>query len=1192
MLFTKWLSDVTDRVLRKRTRKLARKVRKVSQRSVSVASELLESRIVPAVIDVALAANGVLTIAGDGDANELTISVSGNVYTLESSTDTFNVSADSSGTADGNGTDTVTIGTSASHVTSIAVDLAGDDDTLILDSTGDGISVTDTGVTDGDILQGPDVTTAWTSALLTINGKSVAILDGFDVLQGGSSNDTFTIGISFLGDILGGDGNDTFNITEDVSGTLNGEEGNDTFVIDVDLTAANIDGGADNDSSGDTDTLKGKAIDGVTLTGPGGTHGFTGSEESINNGIGSFDNINVLIGASGSTSSQLNGEDTGAPTWTLGGATSTYANGSNSLTFNSGFGILQGGTAVDTFNVTSATKALVAGGEGDDVFDVNATLTGQLSGEENDDTFIINATVTGEIDGGTDNDTLEGSQMNGVTLTGTGDIDGFGGTETSVTGGFKNINAMTGNGGTLKGVDENSIWNLVDDAFPGTYTEDASGVSLSFGGFSTLQGGKESDDFTINTTEKFNLKGGKGADTFTLDAHLTGSINGEEDSDLLQGEAIDNVILTGSAVNGLSGNENSLTGGFSGIDALIGNGGTLTGISATSTWTLNGPSDSQYSTVSPAVTLVIDGFTTLQGGSGADTFKVNGDVPFDLNGGLGKDKIVFNNATLTGGGTATGGGGDDTLDGQLASGAVSLFGGDGNDIVIGSEAGDTLDGGSGSDRLYGLGGDDTMSGGAGNDLLEGSRDKETDSDRLVETVNGNATITNTKMKVGNDNDTLLRMEEIEITGNDGNNSLDASLYTLGRVILRGGEGNDTLSGGVLFGDELDGGAGDDLVKSFVIGTVTLSDTELVSSDLTDVLTDVEAASLTGSAGDDDIDASNFSLGNVSISGGAGDDVITGGSGADLLNGNAGNDEIRGGAGSDSLLGGAGNDTLDGGDDNDRINGHDGNDLIEDTGTTEATFANGVDDSIFGEGGNDSINAGLGDDFVDAGAGNDTVLGEEGADNIAGGAGLDSIEGGDGADFLNGNTDADRIEGGNENDQIFGGAGSDVLLGEAGDDIINSQGGNDTMLGGSGNDSLLGGAGGELMFGDSPDEVDADEEAGNDTLNGGGGNDVLIGGDGDDSILGGAGNDLCLGGLGGNDTINGQAGTDTVYGGGDLDLLSDPSKEALVKIPNSFIVPASVEGYVQEDANGQRYLSSHDYYFSLYDSSKFLDLDAI
>ncbi len=46
---------------------------------------------------------------------------------------------------------------------------------------------------------------------------------------------------------------------------------------------------------------------------------------------------------------------------------------------------------------------------------------------------------------------------------------------------------------------------------------------------------------------------------------------------------------------------------------------------------------------------------------------------------------------------------------------------------------------------------------------------------------------------------------------------------------------------------------------------------------------------------------------VSVTGGAGDDVLTGGAGADTLNGGAGNDTITGGAGNDTLNGGEGSD---------------------------------------------------------------------------------------------------------------------------------------------------------------------------------------------------------------------------------------------------------------------------------------------
>lgn len=1073
MLFTKWLSDVTDRVLRKRTSKFARKTRKVARPVISRSSEVLENRVVP-TINVTLAA-GVLTIDGTIGNDDLTISASGGTYSLDSS-DNFMIVSDDTGTAAGDGTPNVTIGAAAGDITSIVVNLDDGNDTVILASTEDIIGID--GDTGTDTVQGPDTTTAWSTTGLSVNGQAVSF-GMIEVLQGGTGNDTFNIGAGATLDIYGGAGNDTFNVNATLTGLVDGE--------------------------GDSDTLAGTQIDDVTLTGSGG-NGFAGTETDVSGG---FDGIDRLNGNSGT----LTGDNV-VSAWTLSGATSTYSDGVNSLSF-SGFTILQGGTDNDTFSVTSATTALLAGGDGDDTFDIDARLTGSVDGE-----------------GGTD--TLQGALINNVALTGAGTTDGFAGTEGDVTAGFDNIDAITGTGGTLKGLDAASTWDLNDlVSFLPTYSSGAN--SLTFGGFGTLQGGSNVDTFNINTTVNFNLKGGAGADVFNLVTALTGSLNGEADTDVLQGSAINNVTLTSSGVNGFSGNENSITGGFAEIDSLVGNGsGSLTGISVNSTWTLDGLAPT-YKTASATLDLV--GFTTLQGGSAVDLFNVTGDSAFELNGGLGNDKITINGATLTG--SANGGGGNDTLDGQNSTGPLNLFGGDGLDVLIGGASADSLDGGLGNDRLYGQAGDDTLTGGAGNDSLNGGAD----NDRVVEAINGNATVTNTRITGGNGTDTLTQIEEVELTGNASNNLLDASAYTLGAVTLNGGDGNDTLAGGTNFGDVLDGGDGVDLVKANVTGTVTLSDADLVSSGITDVLSNIETASLTGSASDDNIDATSFT-GNATITGGAGNDTIVGAAGASLLNGNNGNDVITGQAENDSLLGGAGNDTLDGGDGDDRINGNDGDDTID------GGLGN---DNITGDGGKDSITGGADDDKIDAGIGNDTVFGEGGADNIAGGAGLDSIEGGDGDDTLNGNADNDRIEGGEGNDQVFGGAGSDVLLGENGDDVINSQGGNDTMLGGDGDDSILGGAGNELVFGGD----------GNDTMNGQAGNDTLIGDDGDDSILGGAGNDLCLGGLGGDDTINGGSGRDTVGGGGDQDVIADPASERI------------------NNAN-------HDAYFSLYDSTVFLD----
>lgn len=1000
MLFTKWLSDVTNRVLRKRTSRFARKVRKVARPTVSRSSEALECRVVP-TINVDLTA-GVLAITEDGlgDNNNLTVSGDGaGNFVLTSSTDTFTITADDTTVATGDGTSTVTIGNST--VASTTVALGDGDDTIVVNSV--------------------------ESGSLTVDG------------EGGS------------------------------------------------------------------DTLRWNVAAGLGLTAASAIDGFDGLSDDV-----SFSNINSVVGNAASGLFNLTGN---SATWEISGSSSVFDDGVATIGF-SGFSFLAADNSGDTFNVNSATTVSLIGGADNDTFNIDAQLTGY-------------------VDGDVGTDTLQGALISNVSLDNAGAIDGFDGTEADVTSGFFDIDAITGNGGTLNGLDAESTWDFTGVS---TYT---SGNSLTIDGFTTLQGGLDVDIFNISNSVNFNLTGGAGADEFNLDAALTGSLNGEADTDVLQGSEVDNVTLTSSGVTGFSGNENSISGGFAGIDSLVGNGGSLTGIGANSTWNLG--STPTYETAS-APPLEIVGFTTLQGGSAVDIFNITGDSAFDLNGGLGNDKINILGATLSG--VANGGGGNDTLDGQTSTGSLNLQGGDGNDMVIGGGSNDILDGGLGNDRLFGQAGDDILTGGSGNDSLNGGAD----NDRVVETINGNATVTNTRITGGNGTDTLTQVEELELTGNSGNNLLDASAYTLGAVSLTGGDGNDTLAGGALFGDVLDGGDGIDLVKANVAGTVTLSDADLVASGLTDVLFNIEAASLTGSASDDDIDATNFS-GSATIVGGAGNDTITGAAGASLLNGNNGNDVISGQAENDSLLGGTGNDTLDGGDGDDRVNGNDGDDSID------GGLGN---DTMTGDGGKDTMTGGDGDDKIDAGAANDTVFGESGADNILGGAGLDSIEGGDGDDTLNGNADNDRIEGGEGNDQVFGGAGSDVLLGENGDDSLNSQSGNDTMIGGNGgdddgNDTLTGGAGNELMFGGD----------GNDSMNGGAGNDTIIGDDGDDTILGGAGNDLCLGGLGGDDYINGQAGKDTLGGGGDQDTVVATSGESIDN-------------------------ATHDDFYSQFDATVFLD----
>lgn len=123
----------------------------------------------------------------------------------------------------------------------------------------------------------------------------------------------------------------------------------------------------------------------------------------------------------------------------------------------------------------------------------------------------------------------------------------------------------------------------------------------------------------------------------------------------------------------------------------------------------------------------------------------------------------------------------------------------------------------------------------------------------------------------------------------------------------------------------------------------------------------------GNGGDALIFSSNiYTLSDVVIGGGFGDDVLWS---------NQGNDTIVASFGNDHVAGGDGNDFLNGGDGNDYVSGGRG------------------EDTLYGETGNDELRGGDGADFHDGGVGNDIIFGGEGNDHIIGGDGNDVLYGG-------------------------------------------------------------------------------------------------------------------------------------------------------------------------------------------------------
>jgi Ca2+-binding RTX toxin-like protein len=195
---------------------------------------------------------------------------------------------------------------------------------------------------------------------------------------------------------------------------------------------------------------------------------------------------------------------------------------------------------------------------------------------------------------------------------------------------------------------------------------------------------------------------------------------------------------------------------------------------------------------------------------------------------------------------------------------ANLIGDATNEMLVGSTADDTLIGGQGDDTLVSNGGRDTLIGGEGNDTIVFaddtflSIDGGTGIDTLLVTGGASLVLVDSQ-DADNDGNVIepgpaaLRIEDVErIMFDDNNHSL-------------------TMPTGSSSIREIDGGA---LTASSVLV----------------------------------VDAGEYRAG-LTVTGGAGNDIITGGFAHDVINAGAGDDTIAGGAGNDTLNGGAGNDTV-------------------------------------------------------------------------------------------------------------------------------------------------------------------------------------------------------------------------------------------------------------------------------------------
>ncbi|MEO1510468.1 MAG: DUF4214 domain-containing protein [Planctomycetota bacterium] len=244
------------------------------------------------------------------------------------------------------------------------------------------------------------------------------------------------------------------------------------------------------------------------------------------------------------------------------------------------------------------------------------------------------------------------------------------------------------------------------------------------------------------------------------------------------------------------------------------------------------------------------------------------------------------------------------------------------------------------------------------------------------------------------------------------------------------------------------------------------------------------------------------------------------------------------------------------DPNDPASGPDRDETI--IGTDPSDTANG-NDKRRGEGGNDTIEGRGGNDVLDGGDGDDRLDGGAGNDRLTGGDGNDDLDGGAGADSLSGNAGEDSLNGGDGDDTLEGGAGEDTLDGGDGDDILEGGAGNDRIIGGEGTDIAVfaqNRADYDFVLTDTaPMSLEIRGPEGEDTLLA---IETLRFADGDVSttpgeatLIEGTDEADLLEGTIDNETLSGGLGDDTLVSGGGMDRLDGGEGTDIAVLPGTF-----------------------------------------
>lgn len=790
--------------------------------------------------------------------------------------------------------------------------------------------------------------------------------DGDDELDGGSGEDHLSGGagddlyrVDEAGDIileLAGEGLDSVESTAyayrlsanvenltlvEASGALDGE-GNA-----LDNVLAGNSGGNRLDGGSGADVLVGGHGDDTYVVDQTGDQVIELADEGVDTMESS---INYVLGATLENLTLLGSADLEA-TGNAGANVIRGNLGNNHLDGAAGADTLYGGEGDDLYVVVSASDRVYEYvGEGIDtverVFETNLVL------DNNVENLILGSGIT----------TGNGNALDN-TITGSASANSLGGWD---------------GGDVLFGLDGD------DNLFGGT------GADILYGGNGAdyLDGGESID----------HLEGSAGNDIYVTDDSAdvvvetagAGTDQVQTTASYVLSANIENLFLMGSSAIDGTGNElDNYLAGNSAANLIYGGGGSDTIVAGAGNDTLyGGTGDDKYVFDASSGSDVID-----NSDAGFDgVFFTSGVTRERLTFGRdGDDLLIFVDASATPSVRVLNHflGGDAAIDyvqpdggyyltaaeiNQIVAGGSS--GGQFDQVITGTAAGEQLVGSAGKDLIEGLGGADTLFGMGGNDTLRGG-----DGNDYLAGGNGNGS--------GSGNDVL--------EGGIGNDT------------LRGEDGSNTLTGGA-GDDQYVYGGGIDVIDNTGGGTDWLIFQNGIATSQLALVRDGDDLVITvnGNASQRVTVTDHFLGGDMALDylqPASGSALNTAAINALVTNNGGGGDNGGGtpGTGNDADYPSQKTGTTTG----EQIVGTSGRDLIKGLGGADTLFGMGADDKLDGGDGDDYLSggnggfSGSGNDILIGGAGDDQLVGEDGADTLFGGSGNDTYfyAAGSGADTI-------------------------------------------------------------------------------------------------------------------------------------------------------------------------------------------------